>query len=87
MQPLLSGKTLLIISSCGEFGFQSGGIREHMSHLTPHIRTLSQYLGIDTIYEIASEYQEFSDVWYQNSLHHAYDQAELIAKKLAHSCK
>lgn len=61
LQPTLSGKTMVLISSCGEFGFQPGGIREAMNHLGPHIKVVSRYLGVDQFYEIRSEYQEFGD--------------------------
>ena len=83
LQPLLGGKTLVVITSSGEFGFEQGGIREHMSHLVPHLRTLSKYLGVSTIYEIASEYQEFADARHQQSLENAYRQAAELAEHLS----
>ncbi len=83
LQPLLGGKTLVVITSTGEFGFEQGGIREHMSHLVPHLRTLSKYLGVSTIYEIASEYQEFADERHQQSLDNAYKQAVQLASRIS----
>ncbi len=83
LQPLLSGKTLIIVTSSGEFGFEKGGIREDSGHLAPHLRTLSKYLGVDTIYEIASEYQEFGDERHRNSVANAKDRAESIASELS----
>ncbi|TDF34921.1 FMN-dependent NADH-azoreductase [Alteromonadaceae bacterium M269] len=83
LQPLLSGKTLVIITSSGEFGFGPGGIRENMNHLTPHIRTLSKYLGVETIHEIASEYQEFGDERHKSSVEIAKVKAESLALELA----
>ncbi|WP_210398151.1 FMN-dependent NADH-azoreductase [Motiliproteus sediminis] len=85
LQPLLSGKTLVIVTSSGEFGFEKGGIREDSGHLAPHLRTLSKYLGVDTIYEIAAEYQEFGDDRHRLSVAHAKDRAELIALELSTS--
>ncbi|MFY8325129.1 FMN-dependent NADH-azoreductase [Pseudoalteromonas sp. ZZD1] len=82
LQPLLDGKTLVVITSTGEFGFEQGGIREHMSHLVPHLRTLSKYLGVSTIYEIASEYQEFADERHQQSLADAHKQAMELASHI-----
>ncbi len=35
LQPLMSGKILVIVTSSGEFGFEKGGIRESYSHLSP----------------------------------------------------
>ena len=83
LQPLLSGKTLIIVTSSGEFGFEKGGVREDAGHLTPHLRTLSKYLGVDTIYEIASEYQEFGDDRHRMSLANAKHRAKIIASELS----
>lgn len=85
LQPLLSGKTLIIVTSSGEFGFENGGVREDSGHLTPHLRTLSKYLGVDRIYEIASEYQEFGDERHRTSLANAKHRAEIIASELSNS--
>ncbi len=49
LQPLLSGKILIIITSSGEFGFEKDGIRQNMNHLVPHLCTLSKYLGVEEI--------------------------------------
>jgi len=83
LEPTLSGKTLIIVTSSGEFGFAKGGIREDSGHLVPHLRTLSKYLGVDTIYEVASEYQEFGDDRHRMSLANAKDRAERIASELS----
>lgn len=83
LQPIFSGKTLIIVTSSGEFGFEKGGIREDSGHLASHLRTLSKYLGVDTIYEIASEYQEFGDERHRISVVNAKDRAENIASELS----
>ncbi|MEX1220522.1 MAG: NAD(P)H-dependent oxidoreductase [Idiomarina sp.] len=83
LQPILSGKTLILVTSCGEFGFEEGGIRENSGHLAPHLRTLSKYLGVETMYEIASEYQEFGDERHRISLANAKNQAENLAWELS----
>ena len=81
LEPIMSGKTLILISSCGEFGFEIGGIREKMNHLGPHVETASSYLGIEEFYEIRSEYQEFADERHEKSLKQAYhDMDELLLK-------
>jgi FMN-dependent NADH-azoreductase len=85
LRPLLSGKTLIIVTSSGEFGFEKGGIREDSGHLAPHLRTLSKYLGVDTMYEIASEYQEFGDERHRMSVANAEDRAKRIASELSAS--
>ncbi|MCH7313058.1 NAD(P)H-dependent oxidoreductase [Acinetobacter sp. ANC 3882] len=85
LKPLLSGKTLVVITSSGEFGFEEDGIRAEMGHLRPHLRTLSKYLGVEQIYEIVSEYQEFGDTRHQKSLENAFIRAETLALELARS--
>ncbi len=85
LQPLLAGKILIIITSSGEFGFEKDGIRHDMSHLVPHIRTLSKYLGVEKIYEITSEYQEFGDHRHIESLENAFQKTEKVVSEIAHS--
>lgn len=87
LAPLLSGKTLVIITSSGEFGFEKGGINEQANHLTPHIRTLSKYLGVELIYEVASEYQEFADERHEKSLRDAASSIEKLAAHLSNQQK
>jgi len=82
LQPLFAGKTLIIVTSTGEFGFEVGGVREHMSHLVPHLRTLSKYLGASTVFDVTSQYQEFNDERHKQSLINAYRQATELALKL-----
>ncbi|KID56655.1 FMN-dependent NADH-azoreductase [Pseudoalteromonas luteoviolacea] len=83
LEPILSGKTLVLITSSGEFGFEKGGVRETMNHLAPHIKTLSKYLGCEQVFEIASEYQEFADLRHQTSLETALVETRTLARKLA----
>lgn len=83
LEPTLSGKTLVLITSAGEFGFFKGGIRQEMNHLGPHIKVLSKYLGVQTFYEINSEYQEFNDTRHQNSYANALRKVHFLARELA----
>ncbi len=83
MKPILAGKTLVLISSCGEFGFGPGEVREHMNHLGPHIKTLSKYLGVEAFYEISAEYQEFNDERHRQSVADAFEKASALAAELA----
>ncbi|MFC4270116.1 ACP phosphodiesterase [Sneathiella chungangensis] len=85
LEPIMSGKILVLITSSGEFGFGIGGIREKMNHLGPHIRTLSHYLGVETVHEINAEYQEFNDERHIRSVANAHRAAEELALNLARS--
>ncbi|WP_043320754.1 FMN-dependent NADH-azoreductase [Microbulbifer sp. HZ11] len=82
LQPILSGKTLVLLTSCGEFGFGPGGVRESMNHLGPHIRTLSHYLGVEHFHEIGIEYQEFNDERHRASIDAAYTAARQLVGQL-----
>ncbi|WP_295904070.1 NAD(P)H-dependent oxidoreductase [uncultured Vibrio sp.] len=83
IEPIMEGKTLILISSSGEFGFEIGGIRESMNHLGPHVKTISKYLGVNTFYEIKSEYQEFADERHQQSLSNAYREIDSLVAELS----
>jgi FMN-dependent NADH-azoreductase len=83
LEPTLSGKTMVLITSAGEFGFSPGGIREEMNHLGTHIKVLSKYLGVQNFYEVNSEYQEFNDTRHQKSYSDALRKINFLARELA----
>jgi len=83
LEPIMSGKSLVLISSSGEFGFEVGGIREKMNHLGPHIEVIGKYLGVEDFYEIKSEYQEFGDERHDKSFRHAHIAIEELVKQLS----
>ena len=61
LEPIMDGKTLVMLTSSGEFGFGAGAPNAGSNHLTPHIETVSKYLGVETVRHIGIEYQEFGD--------------------------
>lgn len=85
LEPIMSGKTLVLATSSGEFGFEIGGIREAMNHLDTHIKVVSKYLGVESFYEVRSEYQEFADERHAESLKNAEQSLVEIANKLLDS--
>ncbi|MFG1484560.1 NAD(P)H-dependent oxidoreductase [Halobacteriovorax sp. XZX-3] len=82
LEPILSGKKLILCTSSGEFGFEPGGMREMMNHLGPHVKTMSKYLGVDYFFEIKSEYQEFGDKRHKKSLESALEYATQLGKTI-----
>jgi len=84
LSPVLTGKTLVILSSRGEFGFEPGGIREHMNHLETHIRTCAHYLGVTQTHFICTEYQEFGDERHRRSVADAEAAIGRLARSLCH---
>ncbi len=85
LEPIMSGKTMVLVSSSGEFGFEVGGIREAMNHLGPHIKVLGKYLGVEHFHEIRAEYQEFADHRHEQSVRQAHSAAIELAGNLAHT--
>ena len=75
LEPVLKGKTLVLLTSSGEFGFARGGERAELDQLTPHLRTCSRYLGVAETHRVAIEYQEFGDERHRRSVAEA--QAEV----------
>ncbi|WP_416307368.1 FMN-dependent NADH-azoreductase [Neptunicella sp. SCSIO 80796] len=82
LEPILSGKQMVLLTSTGEFGFEKGGIREHMNHLSPHVRTLGHYLGTESFHEVRAEYQEFGDQRHQQSVETAFANTARLAELL-----
>lgn len=80
LAPTLRGKTLVVLASRGEFGFEPGGMRERMNHLETHISTCAHYLGVDEEHRIAIDYQEFGDDRHRDSVASAFARVpELVA--------
>lgn len=67
LEPIFAGKTLILLTSWGEFGFAAGEPNEGRDSLTPHVRTASRYLGVETIHQVGIEYQEFGDKRFEAS--------------------
>ncbi|WP_114286685.1 FMN-dependent NADH-azoreductase [Candidatus Halocynthiibacter alkanivorans] len=85
IEPTLSGKKLVVLSSRGEFGFQPGGVRSHLNALDPAIAACAHYFGAeaDDIQTVAIEYQEFKDARHQRSVALAEKSTREIALQLA----
>lgn len=83
LEPVLSGKRMVLLTACGEFGFGQGGMREGQDHLVPHMKTVSKYLGVDAIEHIGIEYQEFGDERHEASKAKAHEAARALARTIA----
>jgi len=72
LEPIMSDKTLVVLSSRGEFGFGPDGVRANMNHLETHIVTCAHYLGVRESHLIAVDYQEFDDERHRQSVTDAF---------------
>lgn len=82
LQPVLSGKTLVLMTASGEFGFEPGELNAAHNHLAPHIKTIGKYLGVERLHHIAIEYQEFKDRRHLSSVEAAHAEAKALALNL-----
>lgn len=82
LEPMLSGKTLVLLTSSGEFGFGPGELNDGAGHLVPHVRTCSRYLGVESFHHIGVEYQEFGDVRHEASKRAAFDAIPQLVRTL-----
>jgi len=83
LTPLLTGKTLVVVSSRGEFGFQPGGERAAMNHLDPHLATIDRFLGVSRRFLITVEYDEFKGERFEASLRSAEARIAELVDQLA----
>ncbi|WP_297338948.1 NAD(P)H-dependent oxidoreductase [Pseudophaeobacter sp.] len=85
IEPILSGKRLVVLSSRGEFGFAPGGVRAHLNALDPALAACAHYFGVAQadIETIAIEYQEFKDARHEASVDTAETRTRALAAKLA----
>ena len=83
LEPMLSGKALVLLTSTGEFGFEPGGVRDDMNHLGTHIATVSGYLGVRDTYHVGVEYQEFGDDRHKASVQAAINAIPALAATVA----
>ncbi len=82
IEPILSGKTMVLLTACGEFGFEVGGVRESMNHLATHIETVKHYFGVKDIHHLQIEYQEFGGERHAQSISSAHAAVLPLVKRL-----
>ena len=73
LEPVLSDKTLVLLTASGEFGFEPEQLNAAHGHLVPHIRSASRYLGVTRIEHLGVEFQEFGDERFEQSKREAFD--------------
>ena len=56
-----SHKQLVILSSRGDFGYDSGGRIGNLNHVEASVRTAFAYIGVTDVHGAAIEYDEFAD--------------------------
>jgi len=82
LEPVFAGKTLVLLTSWGEFGFAPGERNAGRDSLTPHVSTASRYLGVEAFHHVGIEYQEFSDERFEFSKKDAFAALEPLVELL-----
>lgn len=82
IQPIQTGKILVILTASGEGGFEPGGIHTAMNHLDPAIVAASRLFGVSEHHTIRIEYQEFGDERHRQSIQDAYEKISILVQKL-----
>lgn len=82
LAPILSGKTLVLLTASGEFGFGTGEPNAAHGHLAPHVRSASRYLGVARFEHIGVEFQEFGDARFERSKREARERVPALVESL-----
>jgi len=82
LEPVFAGKTLVLLTSRGEFGFAPGERNAGRDSLPPHVSTASRYLGVEAFHHVGIEYQEFSDERFESSKKDAFAALEPLVEML-----
>jgi FMN-dependent NADH-azoreductase len=82
--PLVTdGKTLVILSSRGDYGYDSGERLEHMNHVEGGVAVPFGYIGITDVHSAAVEFDEFADDRLQASIEAAEERVDALVRDLA----
>ncbi|PSN19648.1 FMN-dependent NADH-azoreductase [filamentous cyanobacterium CCP5] len=83
IEPIQTGKILVILTASGEGGFEFGGGHVAQNHLDTAIITASRLLGVSEHHVIRIEYQEFGDDRHQQSKAAAYAAIPQLVEQLS----
>lgn len=83
LAPVQIGKTLVLLTSRGEFGFAPGGVRADMNFLDGHVAAVARYLGCVVSHAVHVEFQEFGDDRHARSRADAETETAALARRLA----
>lgn len=77
------GKTLVLLSSRGDFGYGEGGRLGAQNHVEPGVKTPFAYIGVTDVRSVAIEYDEFADERLQASIQAAEGQVDTLVAELS----
>lgn len=77
-----AGKTMVLLSSRGDFGYGAGERLAAQNHVEPAVKTPFAYIGLTDVRSIAIEYDEFADDRLQASIAAAERQVDELVGKM-----
>ena len=77
-----AGKTLVLLSSRGDYGYGKGGRLEAINHVEPGVLTPLRYIGITDAHTVAAEYDEFGGERLRASLERAEREVDALVDRL-----
>ncbi|WP_266171914.1 FMN-dependent NADH-azoreductase [Dyella subtropica] len=82
--PLLAGqgRTMVLLSSRGDYGYDHGERLSARNHVEPSVRTAFGYIGVDDVRTVAVEYDEFGGERLAESLSHAEAAVDRLVDRL-----
>jgi FMN-dependent NADH-azoreductase len=85
--PLLAeqDKRLVLLSSRGDYGYESGGRIADRNHVEAQVRTAFAYIGITQAWSVAAEYDEFGDYRLMASIENAEQEVDDLVRRLTRS--
>lgn len=82
--PLVTnGKTLVILTSRGDYGYDPGERLAHMNHVEGGVAVPFGYIGITDVHSVAVEYDEFADARLAESIRAAEARVDELVRELA----
>lgn len=82
IEPIQTGKILIVLTASGEGGFGPGGYNASQNHLDTALITASRLLGVTEHHVIRIEYQEFGDDRHEQSKQTAHEAIRVLVEKL-----
>lgn len=83
IEPIQSGKTLVMLLSSGEGYFSPGELNAPKNHLDPHLQEALRLIGVTDVHTARIEFQEFGDERHRLSLADAYQKARQLVRRIA----
>ena len=83
IEPVQSGKRLVLLTSSGEGCFGPGEANAERNHLDTHIAHALALAGVSETHRVRIEFQEFGDDRHKASVAAAYSTARELARRLA----